>query len=215
MGYALTGHTPERHHRCSIRLPGYDYASPGAYFVTVCAHDQECIFDVPELRDAVEEAWRQIPFHFPNARLDESVVMPNHIHGIVRIVGAQHAAPLPAARTPTVKPGSLGAVVRSFKSAATKRVNQIRRTPGALVWQRNYYERVIRNEDELSSIREYTHLNPLKWELDHENPHRVDSREYTRQWGWLEGVGSGGAARRGGRPYRPISRPGPARTVIP
>jgi hypothetical protein len=77
--------------------------------------------------------------------------------------------------------------VRSFKAAAAKRVNDIRGTPGASVWQRNYYERVIRNEDELGSIRQYIHVNPLKWELDRENPHHVASREYTRQWGWLEG----------------------------
>jgi REP element-mobilizing transposase RayT len=159
----------------------------------VCAHGKECIFDVPDLLDAVEEAWHQIPFHFPNARLDESVVMPNHVHGIVwivganTVVGAQHAAPLPAARTPAVKQGSLGAIVRSFKAAAAKRVNEIRGTPGASVWQRNYYERVIRNEDELGSSRDYIHVNPLKWELDRENPRRVASREYTRQWGWLEG----------------------------
>jgi len=179
--------------RRSIRLKGYDYACRGAYFVTACAHGKECIFDLPELRDAVEEAWRQIPVHFPNARPDESVVMPNHVHGIVwivganTVVGAQHAAPLPEPHTLAVKPGSLGAIVRSFKAAAAKRVNEIRGTPGAAVWQRNYYERVIRNEDELGSIREYIHVNPLKWELDRENPRRLTSREYARQWGWLEG----------------------------
>jgi putative transposase len=181
-------HAPERRHRRSIRLPGYDYASPGAYFVTVCAHGNGSVFDVLELRDAVEEAWRQIPLHFLNARLDEFVVMPNHVHGIVWIVGAQHAAPLPGTRTLAVKAGSLGAIVRSFKAAAARRVNEIRGTPGAAVWQRNYYERVIRNEDELSSIREYIHLNPLGWELDRENPHHGASADYARQWGWLEGA---------------------------
>jgi len=113
--------------------------------------------------------------------------MPNHVRGIVWIVGAQHAAPLPAARTVAVTPASLGAIVRSFKSAATRHVNEFRHAPGAAVWQRNYYERVIRDDDELSSIREYIHINPLRWELDRENPRRVASREHTRQWGWLEG----------------------------
>jgi len=178
--------------RRSIRLKGYDYASPGAYFLTVCAHGKECIFDVPELLDAVEEAWRAIPLHMPNVRPDEFVIMPNHVHGILwilegNVVGAQHAAPLPKARTLAARPGSLGAMVRSFKAAAAKRVNEIRGTSGASVWQRNYYERVIRNEDELGSIREYIHLNPFRWELDRENPRRVASREYARQWGWLEG----------------------------
>jgi putative transposase len=186
-------HAPQTRHRRSIRLAGYNYGSPGAYFVTVCAHGQQCIFCVPEFRDAIEEAWRQIPLHFPNARPDEFVIMPNHVHGILSIlegnvVGAQHAAPLRVARTLAVKPGSLGAMLRSFKSAAARRVNELRHTPRAAVWQRNYYERVIRNEDELSGIRDYIHLNPLKWELDRENPRRVVSPEYARQWDWLEGA---------------------------
>ena len=140
---------PESQHRRSIRLKGYDYTSPGAYFVTVCTYKRECIFDVQELRDVVEETWLQIPFHVPNARTDEFVIMPNHVHGILWIlktqVGAQPAAPLPGitARRPAVTPGSLAAIVRSFKSAVTKRVNEVRPTSGAPVWQRNYYERVI------------------------------------------------------------------------
>ena len=96
------GHGPERRQRRSIRLPGCDYASPGAYFVTICAHGKECIFDLPELSDAVEEAWRQIPLHFPNVTTDEFIVMPNHIHGILWIltVGAQPAV----AGAPTCRP---------------------------------------------------------------------------------------------------------------
>jgi len=188
----VSGPEPERYKRRSIRLVWHDYGSAGAYFVTICARGKECIFDMPELRDAVEEAWHQIPFHLPNARLDESVVMPNHVHGILwilegNVVGAQHAAPLHGRRAFAVKPGSLGAIVRSFKAAAARRVNVIRRTPGAPLWQRNYYERVIRNDDELSSIRQYIHVNPLKWDLDRENPRHVASREYASQWGWLEG----------------------------
>jgi len=186
---------PDGQHRRSIRLPAYDYASPGAYFVTACTRKRECIFGVQELHDVVEETWRQIAFHLPNARTDEFVIMPNHVHGIPWIlntkVGAQHAAPLPPlrqrARAPAVRPGSLGAIVRSFKSAAAKRINEIRRTPGTPVWQRNYYERVIRNEDELNHIREYIGLNPLQWEFDRDNPNRVASREYQREWSWLEG----------------------------
>ena len=143
------------------------------------------------MRDALEEVWRQIPRHFSNVRLDEFVVMPNHVHGILWIlerdvVGAQHAAPLPASRTPGVKRASLGAIVRSFKSAATRRVNEVREMPSAALWQRNYYERVTRNEDELHRVREYILLNPLRWEHDHDNPHRTVSPEHEKECGWLE-----------------------------
>lgn len=186
------GHQPDMRRR-STRLPGYDYASPGAYFVTVCAYRRECTLDVPELRTVLEETWRQTPLHFPHVTTDSLVVMPNHVHGIVWVlergvvVGAQHAAPLPVQPRLAVRPGSLGAIVRSFKSASARRVNELRHTPGARVWQRNYYERVIRDEDELSRIREYVRLNPLQWELDRENPHRAASGEHETEWNWLEG----------------------------
>ena len=193
----------------SIRLRGYDYRSQGAYFVTLCTAGRLCTLHVEEVRSAVEDAWRKISAHFPQVRTDEFVVMLNHIHGIIwilkpdedddasqpasirhREVGAQHAAPLrmETRQRPAVLPGSLGAIVRSFKSAATKRINEIRGTPGTPVWQRNYYERVIRNEAELNRVREYIHLNPLQWALDHENPHRTSDTAYDRQWAWIEGT---------------------------
>ncbi len=181
--------------RRSVRLPAYDYTSPGAYFVTVCAHGRRCIFDAPEVRHLVEERWNQTRHHFPNAATDEFVIMPNHVHGILWIVGAntavgtQHAASL---QTPSVAPGSLGAIVRSFKSAVTKPVNEILGTPGAPVWQRNYYERIIRNEDELRRVREYIRFNPLQWDFDRENPHRVLNAAHEREWSWLEGTGGPG-----------------------
>src|SRR3990172_2517269 len=122
--------------RRSIRLRAYDYRSPGAYFVTVCTHGRKCLLDGREIREAVAATWRQIPQHFPHARIDEFVVMPNHVHGIIcitsdahrRNVGAQHAAPLQ--RAPAVTPGSLGAILRAFKAATTNRINEMRKTPG-------------------------------------------------------------------------------------
>ena len=194
--------------RRTIRLPHYDYASPGAYFVTVSKHLRAYSFELEGVRQVLEQTWREIPRHFPNAATDEFVVMPNHVHGIVwvleghgaadqrsrvrpREVGAQHAAPLRygARRTSrrAVQPGSLGAIVRSFKAAAASRVNLARGTPGLPVWQRNYYERVVRNEGELRRIREYIQLNPVKWQFDRENARRVPDAAYDRQWGWLEG----------------------------
>ena len=164
--------------RRSIRLPAYDYALPGAYYVTVVTKDRQAMFG--EVVDgvvrmngygqAVDACWSEIAVHFPRVTPDAFVVMPNHIHGIVVIndVGAQHAGPL----RNNVVPGSLGAIVRSFKSASTKRINLLRNAPGALVWQRNYYEHVIRADDDLDRIRQYILDNPLRWEMDEYNPNR-------------------------------------------
>lgn len=182
------------HHRRSIRLPGYDYAGAGAYFVTVCTHERECIFDDTELKAVAEKVWRAV-VGASGGPDDEFVVMPNHVHGIIWIsargtVGAQQRhrqlggmrrcdVPHPVTTEPTavvaaplphVVPGSLAALVRAFKSATAKRINNIRATPGRPFWQRNYYERIIRNEDELHDIRQYISENPLKWACDPENP---------------------------------------------
>ena len=119
-----------------------------------------------------------IPKHFSTVTLDTFVVMPDHMHGIIvigkspgeRNVGAQHAAPLPlrtrlSATSQDSAPasGSLGAIVRSFKSAATKRINELRHSPGEPVWQRNYFDRVIRSDDELYRARRYILTNPDRW----------------------------------------------------
>jgi REP element-mobilizing transposase RayT len=191
--------------RRTIRLREYDYSSPGAYFVTICSSERRTVFDSREMCSMLEETWRRIADHFPNALTDEFVVMPNHVHGIVWIVegdvsderslagprgvGAQHAAPLPGHGVrPFVQPGSLGAIVRSFKAAVVRRINLAMGMPGARIWQRNYYERVVRDEKELQRAREYIALNPLKWQLDRENPDRVADPHYEREWAWLEGV---------------------------
>ena len=122
----------------------------------------------------VEGCWRQIPIHFDDVQLDEWVVMPNHIHGII-VVGARHAVPFPNVappeeRFPNPVVGSLPTIVRSFKSAVTKSVNEQRGTPRLPVWQRNYFEHVIRNDESLDRIREYIVNNPSQWEMDRENP---------------------------------------------
>ncbi len=121
---------------------------------------------------AAAEYWAAIPAHFPNVELDAFVLMPNHLHGIIVItpVGAQHAAPLQSeAGHLNVKPGSLGAIVRSFKSATSKAVHALPDGQATQIWQRNYYEHVIRNERELQAIRRYIELNPIRWELDRDN----------------------------------------------
>ena len=130
----------------------------------------------------VRQCWLAIPDHFPHVLLDEFVVMPNHVHGIIVImathaVGATHASPLQNDDTPTRPRGpqrqSVASIVGSFKSAATMRINEHRGTPGATVWQGNYFEHIIRNDESLNRIRQYIMNNPMQWELDRENPVRV------------------------------------------
>ncbi|HUF53481.1 MAG TPA: transposase [Dehalococcoidia bacterium] len=197
--------------RRSIRLPGYDYRQSGAYYVTICTHGRECVFSDETLAAAVKRAWRVVAS--ASGPLDEFVVMPNHVHGVIWIaesgtsVGVQQqyrwysderrgtagmvyqmahggvAAPLrPEPRlTPAttaafafakrpVEAGSLSAIVRTFKSASAKRINRLAGTPGAPLWQRNYYEHVVRDEDDLRRIREYIRDNPAKWAEDPLNP---------------------------------------------
>ena len=172
---------PARYHRRSIRLKRYDYRQPGAYFVTICAQNRECLFgeivqQEMRLNDAgriVEDEWFRTSVVRPNVELDAFVVMPNHIHGIICIVNDGRGT---ARRAPTMERfghpihGSLPTIICAFKSAATKRVNERRGTPGAPVWQRNYYEHVTRNESELNRIREYITGNPARWDEDIDNP---------------------------------------------
>jgi REP element-mobilizing transposase RayT len=202
-----------RHHRHSLRLPGYDYAQPGAYFVTLCAWQRACVFgDIADgqmqLNDwgrVAVECWTSIPAHFERATVDEWVIMPNHLHGILvitegtspaavgappigvgatQIVGATHwVAPTPR---PGPRPGSIGAIMAQYKSVVTKRINVLRATSIPPVWQRNYYEHVVRNDREMHVIRQYIHNNPAKWALDRDNaaygrPEAATADDYVRE----------------------------------
>ena len=292
---------PKRHHRRSIRLPGYDYRQAGAYFVTICTHEGELLFDDPVLRRVAETFWQRIPRHFPHAQLDAWVIMPNHIHGIIVITDAACRGeassenpsptngvattgtgsapaeitqdsniaiagerrrgeaspenPSPANQVAAVgvgsaqegipsrgkaspenpsstdgiatagagsvaekvvrdalplhiqgpSPGSLGAIVGNFKSVTARRINRLRHTPGMPVWQRNYYEHIVRTEDALYAIRQYIADNPLRWTLDTYNPAATErDPRAVELWNVLqaEGVGAQHVARlppRGGR----------------
>jgi len=169
---------PARHHRRSIRLRSHDYSQAGAYFVTVCVQGRERLFgDVVDgemrLNDAgqmVAQCWHALSAHFPHLELDECVVMPNHMHGII-IVGAPFMAPNgPGAVNPGAinRAPTLGEIVRSFKAVATRRIREA--GGSAFAWQRKYYEHIIRDEESLNRIREYIANNPLQWELDRDNP---------------------------------------------
>jgi REP element-mobilizing transposase RayT len=184
---------PEKHHRRSIRLKGYDYAEAGAYFVTVCTNGRACsLGDVEDgfvrLSPAgrtVLKCWRRVPARFPNIQLDIFVVMPNHVHGIVVITcrgeaaadSCEHgsttspaaASPLPYAPRGT-KPSSLAAIIQAFKASSSRIINNAQGTPGAPVWQRSYYEHIIRSEKSLDAIRQYIERNPTNWPFDTENP---------------------------------------------
>jgi REP element-mobilizing transposase RayT len=173
-----------KHDRRSIRWFAYDYAQAGAYFVTICTHDHVCLFgrvvgEAMELNPAgkaVWECWYAIPRHFPQVALDEFIVMPNHVHGIIVIgddaggdvgahVGAKDGAndysPLPGVRGTS---RTVGSIVRGFKIGATKWMR--RNTKVRAVWQRNYYEHVIRGERALGRIRRYIEDNPGNWMRD-------------------------------------------------
>jgi|SRR5437867_2475601 len=178
-----TRYDPHKHTRHSIRLQGYDYTVPEMYFVTICTFQRECLLGVVEngkivmnhIGLIVEEEWLKTPILRPYVSLDTSVVMPNHFHGIIAITptggDTAHLAPT-TERFAMPVTGSLPTIIRSFKSAATKRINEIRSTSGQPVWQRNYYEHIIRSEEELMKARDYIVMNPLRWYLDRENPHR-------------------------------------------
>ncbi|HLE28800.1 MAG TPA: transposase [Anaerolineales bacterium] len=192
---------PAKHHRRSIRLKGYDYAQAGAYFVTILARHGECVFGkvttgqmrLNAVGQAAARVWQALPYHFPGVTLDGWVMMPNHMHGIVILAGEvggmrkgeasapgspdisdtrrADASPLPE-RPHGTAPRSLGAIVQNFKSVSTRRINALRQTPGQPVWQRNYYEHVIRGETDLQRIRQYIVNNPAKWHEDENNPNR-------------------------------------------
>jgi len=175
------------HSRRSVRLPDFDYSSPGAYFVTICTKDWENLFGeindgemiLSRFGETARKCWQEILAHYPFIELDEYVIMPNHIHGILFIrdkinVGANNHSPIPIIRSPGWKGSNgtsetIGAVIRGFKIGVTKwsRSN----TEIYAIWQRNYFESVIRNESELNAIRKYIYENPLKWDLDHERNH--------------------------------------------
>ncbi len=170
-------------HRKTLRLPGYDYGQNGAYFITIVTQGRKYLFGevvdgemiLNDIGKMVEETWLKIPDHFDGVITDTFVIMPNHVHGIIEIerddersgVVATHASPLPLHFNGPV-PGSIGAIVGSFKSAVTKRFHEMAKTPEIPLWQRNYHEHIIRDESDHRSIYDYIITNPLNWEKDTE-----------------------------------------------
>jgi len=213
---------PKKHHRRSIRLKGYDYTQPGAYFVTICTYQRIHVFGevvdgkmvLNETGKIARDEWFKTEEIRPYVRLykDEFVVMPNHAHGIIRIVdqvgtprgGVQNgeedtpAGQRTGQRTgqrpvPTWEsfgkpvPGSIPTIVRAYKSAVTYAVNTAQNMRGAVLWQKNYYEHIIRNDRELQNIGWYIVNNHLNWQMDRDNLQNIQklsppegAEEYTK-----------------------------------
>ena len=191
----------QQHHRRSIRLPGYDYSQAGEYFITICTHQRQRLFGqivdddmrLNEIGEIVRKEWEKTAVMRPVIELGTFVVMPNHFHAIVHIVGENDlgslvGGDLQVARTDKSnqagdmdeskmvvslprgpKSNSIGAIIAGFKSAATFRINVLRSTPGLPVWQRNYYEHIIQTEKEYLAIDAYIESNPANWLADQEN----------------------------------------------
>ncbi|MCX6826443.1 MAG: transposase [candidate division Zixibacteria bacterium] len=149
--------------RKPIRLKGYDYSSEGAYYVTICTQDRKCILGeivngkmiLNEFGNIVKFTWDALIQHNANILLDQFVIMPNHVHGIIFINNdANYGLP---------------EIVRQFKTFSAKPINEIQNKSGNKYWQRNYYEHIIRDEQELNQKREYILNNPLNWEKDENN----------------------------------------------
>ena len=170
-----------------MRLPEYDYSMPGAYFVTTCTKDREFLFETPDAKLSVESSWQSLLDVFASIELGEFVVMPNHVHCIIWIVGEgayrlqpgtwkndldiqckQGQLPLPTLDNPKFE--TLSDIIGAFKTTATTHVNQLRGTLGLPVWQKSFYDRIARNERELERIQKYIQNNPIKWEEDRDNP---------------------------------------------
>jgi putative transposase len=167
------------HHRRSIRLPGYDYAQAGWYFITICTQHRKCLFgDIVDGQvwlnasgKMVQAVWCAIPLHYEGINIDTFVIMPNHLHGIMIIENNEKDGTAPVVDIGLARGLSLPDVVQRFKTLTTKKYTDgVKRSgwspfPGRL-WQRNYWERIIRNEPELDRIREYIQTNPACWDED-------------------------------------------------
>jgi len=149
--------------RRRLRLPDFDYSQAGSYFVTICTHDRRCVLgdvageemSLSRSGELVGTLWQSLPDRHGGVSIDEFVVMPNHLHGIVEL--AENEVSLPS-------------VIGTFKSLSTKAVNAANGVPGDRLWQRSYHEHVIRDEEARERIREYIQNNPSKWHIDRENP---------------------------------------------
>lgn len=198
----MTKFDPQKHHRRSIRLKGYDYSQEGAYYVTIVTWQREFLFGeivnqemmLSPYGEIVQKWWEEIPVHFLNVETGAFVIMPNHIHGIIYILEERRGTvPVPkddgeitisqndemvgviqGGGTPPLRRPTLGQIIAYFKYQSTKEMNKADNT-GTVTkfWQRNYYEHIIRDETDLQNKTDYIESNPLLWDEDDENPANV------------------------------------------
>lgn len=182
---------PQKHHRRSIRLKGYDYTQPGAYYVTICTAARQCLFgqvvkgemQLNLLGCIAKFFWLQIPAHFPHIQLDTYVIMPDHLHGILvivddTIVGTRHCRVSTKEQFCQPIRGSIPTAIRSFKGAVTKQIHGFFETTEVPIWQSSFYESIIRAQADLNSCRQYIIENPQRWEhnprkLEHQKNHPI------------------------------------------
>ena len=191
----MTKFDPKIHHRRSIRLPGYDYSQAGAYYVTIVTHGREHLFGevvngemkLNRYGKIVQAAWFDLPKHYRHLELDAFCIMPDHVHAILVLVEfvrggsisdndnlqpampAGRASPQNRPETRPYKRHPLSEIVRAFKSFSARRINELRKTAGIPVWQRNYYEHIIRSNQDYLAKCGYIQDNPLNWEKDDEH----------------------------------------------
>lgn len=162
--------------RRSMRLKKYDYSQSGSYYITLCVKNRLCLFgeirnqemQLNDLGKTITQCWDWLQQQYKYVHVAEYIVMPDHTHAIIAInayPGGSRTAPTDHGRSK-----SLGRLVGAFKTVSTKKINALRQTPGFDLWQRNYYEHVVRDETELHELRRYIRENPIKWDIDPENP---------------------------------------------
>lgn len=164
---------PKRFHKPS-RLEDFDYSSIRSYFLTIVTRKRECILGSIEdgsIKLTVEGAicnrwWEWLAEQYDYVKLEDYVIMPNHIHGIIRFTSLN-------ALEPTVQL-SIGRIISAFKTKSTAEVNRLRNSPGIKFWQDDFHDRIIRNEEERNRIAEYIRLNPQRWAEDSENPNTTN-----------------------------------------
>ena len=164
-------------HRRSIRLDGYDYTQPGGYFLTLVAHQRRYLFgevvdgvvNLSPIGKIVEEEWLRTPAIRPEVTLDDFMIMPDHFHATLFFTETDQTtdstvfADQKGTNGLERPPRSLGSLVAGFKAVTTHRINLIRKTPGEPVWLRNYYEHILRDENDLNRVRAYIRANPARW----------------------------------------------------
>jgi REP element-mobilizing transposase RayT len=160
---------PEKHNRKSTRLKNNDYSSSGAYFVTICTFQRECIFGeiingemiFSSAGERTLEVWEGLPSRFPTVELDVFVIMPNHVHGVICLTGEGSEAV------------SISTVLRTFKSLSARVINQELGRAERPAWQKRFWDRIVRDEAELERTRAYIVNNPQSWAEDIENPNNT------------------------------------------